>query len=955
MNPTALCLPVAALVGLAAAWLGMAWLRLVDVALPATRPASAWAVPCVLAGAALGAVLAARRGREPLAAARRALALTAVAALVAVAREPGGAPGPASVASAVLPAALAAAGVAAVLVRLAEARRRATRPPTDALGGILAAAAVGVAVAAARSVDVLTGGIRPEVAASIALLLASALCGPPLASQRHVVAEAEPAPEPLDAAAARRRKPPPRTPWVSPCLAGFVLALALPALVTLQDQVHGAAWLTRTELLAGVACGGALAGMLPGALARRGVGVRGFSMIGLALALMASHWLPGVVLDTLSGMQAALVLGLPLGLLATGLIVVGARAGRINPLTRAGPLALAASGATLGAAWPLVRGGVDAGAALRGAALLCAVLSVPASLAARPPGPFFAAWVRRWTASGLGVATVYVLTLGTAAEPAWRGMPDDRRLLAIAEDPRGVISLVETAGGGVRVGLDNRSLLAGAPGALLARRMARLAAALAPDADEALVLGLGNGQLAAELAALLPGPVTCAERVGRLVELAAQVPWTTGPDAPRPRLEHAETLRALGDRRGACALIVASPEEPGRPGAGARLSVEHHRVLREALAPGGVAVQWLPLYAMPWPAFASAAQAFLEVFPDARLFVVSLLADLPLVALVGGLGGGLPGVEAMDAVLARRPSPAGLGGAPDVHDLFLADGWTLLTRLRDAEPATLARPWPEFLSMRRFDDADVLARINLRLLADLAVPLDTASLRVRPAEELADRRLGMEFVARSSAARALLAARATALELRAARGGATSADEQRVLEDALHGLLVQAWRVAPGHLDARQSLLERALALTREDRWGRAAEFLDVSIGILPDGVLLGLQCGVLLELGRVDDAVHAGREAVALAPGDRTALLNLGSALLFAHEDDEARAALGRARAAFLPQPLPPLQVAALGLLEGEADSPALARALVDRLPPTEPWVDQLLRLLERAVPAGG
>jgi spermidine synthase/Flp pilus assembly protein TadD len=949
LNPATLCLPAAGLAGLACAWLGLTWLRLLEVALPTARPAAAWAVPCVLGGAAVAALYASRLVRSPLAAARRALALAAAAVLWAgapAALEP---PGLRSAAITVLPAVLAAGCLLAGVAWLAVVRGR-WMPPTPALGRVLAATAGGAALGAASYAGLLTSDLLPTTAASLALLSAALLCSP-LWSCASSVAEYEARALELPAQPTARERGR-RVADISPWIGGFALASAPPALVTLLDQLHGAALLTRIDLAIGLACGGVLAGSMLRFDARRAADVRGLGMIGLALALMLSHWLPGVRLGALSGRVAGLIVGLPVGLCATGLMLAGAGAASGS---RAAPLAWAAFGATVGALCQVSWEALGVGTTLRAAALMCAALSIPAGLAVRAPAASVLASARRWMVPSLGAATVWVLGAGGTAAPEWRSVAQDRQLLAIAEGPRGVVTLVQTADGGVRIGIDNRTLLPGRAGALLEQRMARLCAGLAPTARDALVLGLGDGQLPVELATLLPGTVTCVERVGALVELAEELPWASARLAARPVLQHGEPLAALQSRRGRCALVVVAPEEPGRPGAGARMSREHYRVLREALAPGGVAVQWLPLHCMPWPAFASATQAFLEAFPDTRLFVASLLADVPLVALVGGLGSGLPGSAAMDAVLGRQPSAAGLSGAADVHDLHVADGWTLLSRLRDAPASSVAQPWVELLSMRRASDAPALSRINLRLLADIAVPLDTASMQVRPAQEQDDRRLGMELVARSEAAVALLAARAIGLELSAAAPGSLSSDERGVLEQAWYGLLLRAWSSAPGHLDVREALLEHALGLTRDGRWALAATLLDNATAILADGTLLGLQCGILLKLDQPDEAVRLGREAVALVPGDRTALLNYGSALLFARRDDEARTILVRARDVFRPQPLPPLQTAALDLLEDDPASTIRAAALVDRLPATEPWVSVLRRLLERARTDGG
>jgi len=358
-------------------------------------------------------------------------------------------------------------------------------------------------------------------------------------------------------------------------------------------------------------------------------------------------------------------------------------------------------------------------------------------------------------------------------------------------------------------------------------------------------------------------------------------------------------------------------------------------------------VQWLPLHQMPWPAFASEAQSFLEAFPESRVFLASLRAPEPFVALVGELDGKLPGAERLDAFLAGAPSPAGISGAADVFDLYVCDGWTLGGRVREAPESTLERPLAELLSARREGEALPLSVINLRRLADLALPLDTVSLAARPVAEKEDKQLGAQLVARSQALRGLLVAQAARLERLGAAEGALSADERGALEDEQAAALLQAWAAAPGPADVAAALLGLAGELVAARRWEAADSLLASATGTLADGRLLGLRAGVLIDLGSVDEALRVGRQATEAAPGDPNALVNLARALLITAQDEEAKQVLDEARRAFAPAPLPPLHAACLALLERDPDARATAQALLAQLPAGESWAVVLRRLL--------
>src|SRR6185436_14644414 len=123
----------------------------------------------------------------------------------------------------------------------------------------------------------------------------------------------------------------------------------------------------------------------------------------------------------------------------------------------------------------------------------------------------------------------------------------------------------------------------------------------APDAQSALLVGAGDGQMLLGLDELLPGRVECIEPLGSLVGLARDAPPPEGVTLTPP--EHADPRATVAGRAAAWDLVIVGPQPPGRLGQGETLSLEHLLALRGALRPAGVAVQWLPLHQMSWPAF----------------------------------------------------------------------------------------------------------------------------------------------------------------------------------------------------------------------------------------------------------------------------------------------------------------------------------------------------------------
>ena len=979
MNVALLCLLAAGLAGWASTLLELAWLRVASAALPGTLPAGALVLPALFLAWALGAGVAGRwadRTRACLPSAARWLAagaagvLLAPAALAALLPGEGAAQALTRALAAGLPAAPAAFCLGGTLPLLARLRRDAGIPPVRAAGGVTAALTAGGALGAASFVDRLAASPGPLTIAALALAGAALLCWvlaawePPRSARRAggPAGRDAPAAAPHSAADADGGEGALASALLglAALVGGAALIVGQLALLRALAQRWGDSLMTSSAVLAAAHVGMALGALLLCTVPAR---ARSANLVAPLLAIAAvALLLPAALLPAHAEAPIAtlaLACGVPLGASA-GCLVTAASRGRSAPrwggwigsLTLLSTLGGGAGGALY--VWVLSPApAVGTGGSLRLSALVLALVAVLVGLSgARSRAAPRAA---RGAAGACAVLAAGVALVAWRASPldlGWRSGPDETALLRGGEGPWGVVSLVATTDGGARLKLDGRFGQGGTQGALLARRLGRVAATFRPQAERALLLGLGMGHTLAGLAAVTPAAVECVEHNAQILALDLPVPFEAErmPPGGLPRILHADARAWLADHPRTYDLIVGDLFFPWMPGAGDLFSREAFLRMRAALREDGVAVQWLPLHQMPWLAFASAANAFTEAFPDARLFIVSARAGSPLVALVGGLVKGLPRAEDVDALLARAPSSAGPNVAAEVWDLYLADSWTLQSRFRDSPTDTLDAPWVEILSLGRQDDEDQIARDNLRLLAGLAVPLDTASLQEPPSDEKANRRLGAELTARSRALSSLLFAHAALRTLRdAPPGSLAQADRDALAMDAANALLL-GWSAAPGHIDVRDLLLEHANELTREERWETAGALLQTASNYLADPRLAGLLGGILLHEHHTEEALAVLEPARQQAPDDRTVLVNLGSALLIAGRDAEARTALEQARRNFPQGAMPPLQGAALALLEGDARAASLAQALLVKMPPGEPWAAVLRRLLEHA-----
>jgi spermidine synthase len=186
--------------------------------------------------------------------------------------------------------------------------------------------------------------------------------------------------------------------------------------------------------------------------------------------------------------------------------------------------------------------------------------------------------------------------------------------------------------------VNNHFQQGGTATAVAARRHAHIPLLLHPAPRTVLFLGIGTG-ITMGAAADHPGLVAeGVELLPEVVEALALFEPENRSVARREGFEvrigdarrHVRTVKETYD------VIIADLFHPGEDGAGMLYTREHFQAIRGCLAPGGLFCQWLPLHQLDEAGFRDVGATFLEVFPEASLWLLRFNVDIPVVGLVGG-------------------------------------------------------------------------------------------------------------------------------------------------------------------------------------------------------------------------------------------------------------------------------------------------------------------------------
>jgi spermidine synthase len=254
--------------------------------------------------------------------------------------------------------------------------------------------------------------------------------------------------------------------------------------------------------------------------------------------------------------------------------------------------------------------------------------------------------------------------------------------------------------------INNYYVLGGTSSARDERMQAHLPLFLHPAPKKVAFLGLGTG-ITAGAALLHPVDTVVALEIVPEVIRAAKNYFADANlhvlEDPRVQVRAEDARNFLKGSGRKFDVIIGDLIVPWRPGESSLLSQEHFYATRDALLPGGIFCQWLPLFQLSEEGFHIIAATFLQVYPRSLLWRGDFLADQPAIALIGQRDPAALDVAAIDQRVrdwARRV---------DDTNPYLADPagfWLFLVgQLNPRDPNYVSarrnqdsRPWLELLT-----------------------------------------------------------------------------------------------------------------------------------------------------------------------------------------------------------------------------------------------------------------
>jgi len=208
---------------------------------------------------------------------------------------------------------------------------------------------------------------------------------------------------------------------------------------------------------------------------------------------------------------------------------------------------------------------------------------------------------------------------------------------------------------------------------------AHLPALLARERKEVLIIGLGTGVTAGEIA-LYPDSehVDVAEISPAVVKALPYFSASTYGvhENPKLRILNGDAFRILGRSRKKWDIIISEPSNPWVTGVDLLFTEEYYRMVRNHLTAGGVFVQWIQQYESNQEMMGMVFSTVQKEFPESRLFW-SNPADLIIVATKEALTAA--DVRRAEEVLQRSGRARESLGKLDLGELdslFIREIWT---------------------------------------------------------------------------------------------------------------------------------------------------------------------------------------------------------------------------------------------------------------------------------------
>lgn len=255
----------------------------------------------------------------------------------------------------------------------------------------------------------------------------------------------------------------------------------------------------------------------------------------------------------------------------------------------------------------------------------------------------------------IGVALLVLLftLLDPTNLPAAR-LPSGETPVAVLESHGATVTVFDTSDGHRGLRVNSNYTLGSTVDFVNQVHQARVPLAIFPETRSLFFLGMGTGATAGGSLKKSFGVerVVVCELSGAVVEAARTYltdykgrDFTLGIfDDPRVDILVEDGRQVLMATDETFDMINADLFLPYRSGTGSLYSLEHYTAAKERLNPGGVFVQWLPLYQVTEEEFGIITRTFLEVFPQVTLWRNRFQPGTEVVALVGQVDTGpLPG------------------------------------------------------------------------------------------------------------------------------------------------------------------------------------------------------------------------------------------------------------------------------------------------------------------------
>jgi len=471
-------------------------------------------------------------------------------------------------------------------------------------------------------------------------------------------------------------------------------------------------------------------------------------------------------------------------------------------------------------------------------------VALAAVVSALPP------WSAKVMASG-----VYVYADRYSAG-GFERMLDPQRVLFHREGMTATVTVIEGRYRFLRI--NGKTDAGDSPDNLTQRLLAHVPLLLHPEPRSVLVVGLGTG---ITLGTTLLHPIDRADTVEISSEVVEASRFFVEPNGAALQ-DRRTRLRVLDARTWLMAgttkydVIISEPSNPWQTGNATLFTLEHYRLTRARLAPGGLFCQWLPFYRMDEADFAAALRTFQTVFPDLTVWFSG--GDVLLVGWTRPPAVDTPRflARSADARITRSLQETGIRDGPALLGFFMLDpervrefagvGWPLHTDtyplLEFSAPKTLYRESaPQILSRLR------------RLAGRSSLPLTGAQGRERASM--------LEAIGRQKLLLKMPEAAITALAEAERTGGGDPSVLRR-----LQGF---AWN-------------DVAIARAREGDRHEAAAAFDQALLRVADEPQIHLNLGLLAlhQFGEFDRAERHLRAALRLRPDYRDALVPLAALL---------------------------------------------------------------------------